>query len=1174
MNNERNLHCCCNCSFIIFYILFAIIGSLAPIALICDSLINRIPNYNSFGDNWLFINNKNENYNKYNYIDYSKLGIINEEYAKLKDSKNLISIDLIGHLIILPTFVILSFIFVNIFVCCKKDKKLFMSFEIISILLKGLCIADKILFEFKRRKLKSLNSDNTYETNEKLRKIYDDYENYRKKGIISDYYLIASIVLLVVEIICFIILITINNNINKNENSNNNTTQNINIKNISKYSRWAIIFYTVFGFLSISVFIFGHFIYSKCKLKYEDYYRYHNIYDYSYDDYPILKEIMDTFTNNNYEKYSLSKWKEKDEILNNFYIYFWIPAFLFLITLISYILLIFLKCKEKCKKGFIVFESLSVAVKLLIIVFSIILYKTRGLEKKLQNEEKAEVKFLVNDYYKYYKCKAKYPFIIIIQFIYLIVEMINMYFICHNNTINNSVPQNAPNLETPQNQQLETNQNIQQSINPTRQEVRPLNSQRNQNLNINNSVSISLLKTKNRQNPNPNSLKKIEKNIQIQFNLIGTQITPLSIEANILDKFQDVFNNLKNKNGQLFEKNKVFAIILGKEEALFIEGILGMSLKSIKDLKINENSMINIYIKEIIKEVNINMQNNTNNNENENITVVINTNGNNNNNNSNGRYDNNNENSKIDNNNNIQSFNQGNRNNNIQNSNQGNNMNNLRSSNQGNNNNNVQSSNQRNNNNNIQFSNQGNNMNNININNNHFDNSINSNNNNINNMLNNQNNFMNNNIMKNMSINQHFVNPINISNNPSFFNNAPFNNMSVNPMNNPSIPNNLMNQGIWLIPNNFQGMNFYGNNSTNNNNSSNEININFFFINSSSTKIFPLKRIARNQIFNDVLKQLVKKNNTLELYDFNEIFKCIPGGESNYIKNLDIDNTDQTIQTLDINNGEWIYIKGEIKGNNKFINLHFEWVREKEENKKFTLSIGSKTPFHDAVLKLSEKYKEDLDDYIITVLYKKHLEKIKSYNIISTEDSKEIKETERECLALNDNKNNNANQKNNEINPLNDTNYSTNVFKKVFEEIIENENLTKLETLEDLKIDDNTIIYFKTKDNIQRKERKISENERQVFFNYMSKFGNEKKKILIKFYLATNRNFLYNLCIEKNKTFSECIDCLKEKYQSLNGRNITSASLRGNHLYNNENKNKTLEELPLDENSEILLMAE
>ena len=86
----------------------------------------------------------------------------------------------------MPTFVLLSFIFSNCFVCYKRDYKLYILFEIISILVKGLCLFDKILYEIKISNLSGLEEKK--ESNTKIIQIYEDYENFRKKGILFPLY--------------------------------------------------------------------------------------------------------------------------------------------------------------------------------------------------------------------------------------------------------------------------------------------------------------------------------------------------------------------------------------------------------------------------------------------------------------------------------------------------------------------------------------------------------------------------------------------------------------------------------------------------------------------------------------------------------------------------------------------------------------------------------------------------------------------------------------------------------------------------------------------------------------------------------------------------------------------------------------------------------------------------
>ena len=153
MCQECKCKCCCNYFIFSLFILFGLIGAFITTILICNSFINPIPNYDYFYDNWLNYTKEDDYYYLFYYSNHYKLELIHNEYEKLSDKKNLSSIDLGIHLIILPTFVLLSIIYSFCFVCCKKDYFIFIIFEIFTILIKGVCIIDKVLFELKRQKL-------------------------------------------------------------------------------------------------------------------------------------------------------------------------------------------------------------------------------------------------------------------------------------------------------------------------------------------------------------------------------------------------------------------------------------------------------------------------------------------------------------------------------------------------------------------------------------------------------------------------------------------------------------------------------------------------------------------------------------------------------------------------------------------------------------------------------------------------------------------------------------------------------------------------------------------------------------------------------------------------------------------------------------------------------------
>ena len=111
-------------------------------------------------------------------------------------------------------------------------------------------------------------------------------------------------------------------------------------------------------------------------------------------------------------------------------------------TIIAYILLFCYKCSGRYRIGFIIFEVFSLISKILIMLYSTT-YSLKGLKKKLEKDEDNDIKYLINDYYNYYNCKKKYPIILIIQIIYLIIELINMIFILKKSSYT-SLPTHIP----------------------------------------------------------------------------------------------------------------------------------------------------------------------------------------------------------------------------------------------------------------------------------------------------------------------------------------------------------------------------------------------------------------------------------------------------------------------------------------------------------------------------------------------------------------------------------------------------------------------------------------------------------------------------------------------------------------------------------------------------------
>ena len=573
--------CCCNCFIFSLFLIIGVLGSLFPIFLICDSVINTIPNYDYFEHNWLNYGNKKSKTTIYYYKYYKNLKIIHEEYEKLSNQINSSGIDLITHFVILPTFVLLSFIFSNCFVCYKRDYKLYILFEIISILVKGLCLYDKILYEIKISNLASLEEN--IESNTKIIQIYRDYENFRKKGIFYDVVPI-SIIFLGLELILFIILLCVNCSTAKdNEENEEYDEENKN----KKCGRRSIIFYTVFSFLSVPIYIMGNYACSNCKLKYGKYYEKDKIYDYNYKSYPILKEIYDIYINsNNYDKYSINEFKT--EYFHN--IFFYLFSIFILLTIITYILLICINNKQNCKGGYIVFEILSFIIKGIIIFFTT-KYTMKGIKKNLENKEYKSIHFLIDDYYNYYKCKTKYTVMVIIQIIYILIEIIDMISVlaCTKNT-NNYINRNIIRPIEQQESEENTNQIRQRNEEP---EI-VANNRFNPNPNPTNIINnINIINSQ----PNRPNLKKIVKKIKMIFKITLFDKVKYELEANQNEIFTDVLTRFICQN-KIFFDNPIKYIFTQKVMIYSDELNEENKFKTLEDLHIEDGEIINVQLEE------------------------------------------------------------------------------------------------------------------------------------------------------------------------------------------------------------------------------------------------------------------------------------------------------------------------------------------------------------------------------------------------------------------------------------------------------------------------------------------------------------------------------------------------------------------------------------------------
>ena len=234
---------------------------------------------------------------------------------------------------------------------------------------------------------------------------------------------------------------------------------------------------------------------------------------------------------------------------------------------------------------------------------------------------------------------------------------------------------------------------------------------------------------------------------------------------------------------------------------------------------------------------------------------------------------------------------------------------------------------------------------------------------------------------------------------------------------------------------------------------------------------------------------------------------------NNYIKNNHNNSRDNNKSSKDIYN-----IKNEHIIQNKQINLHFIW--NTKDDKEYIIKIGQKETLKDAVDKLFMDNYDELQNYNIECVYLL---------------------LNRNKMTLTINKNKQTNKNNND--------------KKIL-------SIQNCETLDNLNIYNNTYIYFETKE-IQTDEA-IRAEEEEKYKQYL-KQGNNGNKQLLNF-KTTNNNF-YCLFADKNITFSELFNNLKNRYRSLKDVEIKYGIYNSNAI----EKNKFIYQYNININSHILL---
>ena len=292
----------------------------------------------------------------------------------------------------------------------------------LTFLIQALLFVNKIYSNLTKKNLSEFeNYNNTFT---EILKEYDDYKNVNS----NDKYT-AIIILLSIQFLIFLCLVIF---IRKPQDNKNNKS-------------CTIIFYMIFGFITSSIFAFSLYFYYPCKNRYSDNFLlnkycfskkmdtnithfYNNkseyiIEEYNYDSYPCLKEIYESYyfntSSNEIKKFSLD--------LENLGIFYFILAMIVMpaLALVSFILLILSKCKNKCTKGFVVSEIFSLELKIGIIIWPFIQLKMK-YNKNINNSNE-EIQYIIDDYVNYSKCKNE-----IFNYTF---DRIFLYFFRYNNVL-------------------------------------------------------------------------------------------------------------------------------------------------------------------------------------------------------------------------------------------------------------------------------------------------------------------------------------------------------------------------------------------------------------------------------------------------------------------------------------------------------------------------------------------------------------------------------------------------------------------------------------------------------------------------------------------------------------------------------------------------------------------
>ena len=296
--------------------------------------------------------------------------------------------------------------------------------------------------------------------------------------------------------------------------------------------------------------------------------------------------------------------------------------------------------------------------------------------------------------------------------------------------------------------------------------------------------------------------------------------------------------------------------------------------------------------------------------------------------------------------------------------------------------------------------------------------------------------------------------------------------------------------------------------------------------------IYRIEIFKKNSFLN-VINLLKEKNQELNDVYCNEIYVEKNGKKKYLISNEnDLNKKIEDVLTKE-DEIDILYINGDFIDS---FNLQLFWVNR--NNQKFEFKVGKKEQFHKAILKFQEN-NDIFESYTITKIYMKN-DLNKKINL-NTENNNLIN-----VYVESDDKIIDTKMKKERF-----YNYEKNENIKLIEH-----NITyKYESFQDLNINENSKIFFETKKTIdnQGQFENISENNENVYLIFQF---NQKP---------------YPLTVHVDTKFKDVIADFKKKYPNFKNKEIKIAMIESKNLCDYEFSFKTIKDLELKNDMQILL---